>query len=287
MNVADRSACWLVVNADDFGLTEGTNQAILEAHQRGIVTSTSLLANGQAFDHAVQLALATPTLGVGVHLTLTEGVPLSAELRSILPTLPLNNQPYAWMLLRGRLPRDQIRAEFVAQVQRIIAAGITPTHLDGHKYIQLLPGISQLAAQVARQFNIPVMRAPRCLADYWLQRPSRIAGLMIVQAMSVLARRQAQRQHLRTVDRLIGFADTGHLTAAAIRHLLAAKRSGITELLCHPAHRSEHLDRLYGEGYRWIAGYDFDAETAAVSDPALRSEVIAAGWQLTHFGALS
>lgn len=285
MNAADRSACWLVVNADDFGLTEGTNQAILEAHQRGIVTSTSLLANGQAFDHAVRIALATPTLGVGVHLTLTEGEPLSAELRAILPTLPLNNQPYARMLLSGRLPRDQIRAEFAAQVQRIIAAGITPTHLDGHKYIQLLPGISQIAAEVARQFGIPVMRAPRRMADWWLNRPSRLAGLLIVQGMAIVARRQAQRQHLWTVDRLVGFADTGHLTAAAIRRLLATRRSGVTELLCHPAYRSEHLDRLRRGGYQWIADYDFDGETAAVSDPMLRREVIAAGWRLTHFGA--
>ena len=56
----------LIVNADDFGITEGTNRAIIDAHQRGIVTSTSLLANGYAFDHAVALARADEAMNAVV-----------------------------------------------------------------------------------------------------------------------------------------------------------------------------------------------------------------------------
>ncbi len=67
----------VIVNADDFGLTEGTNAAILRAHLHGIVTATSLLANGRAFDHAVALARTTPSLDIGLHLTLTEGLPVA------------------------------------------------------------------------------------------------------------------------------------------------------------------------------------------------------------------
>src|SRR3954447_19197922 len=124
---------YLIVNADDFGITEGTNRAIIDAHQNGIVTSTSLLANGYAFDHAVSLAKQTPSLGIGVHLTLTEGPPVSnclpAELLSPDGKLPLSNQPYVRALLSGQLPREAIRCEYTAQVGKIIDAGITPTHI--------------------------------------------------------------------------------------------------------------------------------------------------------------
>src|SRR6266851_3582759 len=158
----------LIVNADDFGLTEGTNHAIIDAHCNGIVTSASLLANGYAFDHAVELARQHPALGVGVHLTLTEGPPVASAVPELLASdgkLPLSNQPFVRALLAGRLPRDAIRREFAAQIGKVIAAGITPTHIDGHKYIHLLPGVSQIAADVARQFGIGVMRIPHRLID--------------------------------------------------------------------------------------------------------------------------
>ena len=75
----------LIVNADDFGMTEGVNRAILEAHLRGLVTSTTLLANGAAFASAAEIAGDTPALGVGVHLNLTEGRPSSDAAR--IPSL--------------------------------------------------------------------------------------------------------------------------------------------------------------------------------------------------------
>src|SRR5689334_13538773 len=99
----------LIVNADDFGMTEGHNSAIVDAHRSGIVTSTSLLANGYSFDHAVALAKQQPTLGVGVHLTLTEGPSVANGVDVLLGPdgkLPFSNQPFARALLTGRLPRQ-------------------------------------------------------------------------------------------------------------------------------------------------------------------------------------
>ena len=282
------TASILVVNADDFGLTEGTNRAIVDAHHNGIVTSTSLLANGYAFDHAVDLARQYPSLGVGVHFTLTEGPPVAAGVPELLRAdgkLPLSNQPYARALVSGRLPTSAIRREFEAQIRKIIAAGIEPTHVDGHKYIHLLPGISRIAAEVAHQFAIPVMRVPHHMPES-LTRPGRIPGLVALVVMGTLAYRNARRAGLESVDRFVGFSDTGHLTQDAIRRLLRTPYAGRTEMLCHPAYRSAQLDTLLADGYRWIAGYDFDGETAAVSDPDLRREIETRGWELRSFGKL-
>src|SRR5579871_3324180 len=124
----------LIVNADDFGLTEGTNRAIIDAHCKGIVTSTSLLANGRAFDHAVALARQHPTLGIGVHLTLTEGWPVSSDAQPLVGAdgqLPLSNQPVVRSLLSGNFPYNAIQREFEAQVSKVLATGIKPTHIDG------------------------------------------------------------------------------------------------------------------------------------------------------------
>jgi predicted glycoside hydrolase/deacetylase ChbG (UPF0249 family) len=278
----------LVVNADDFGLTEGTNQAIIDAHRTGIVTSASLLANGGAFEHAVDLAHRTPTLGVGVHLTLTEGPALTGEAARLFGRdgdLPLSNQPFVRALLGGRLPREAIRREFEAQVQRVIAAGLTPTHVDGHKYIHLLPGVTGIAVEVARRYEIPAMRVPHRIGD----RPSRsrimrLPGALALAGLGTVAQRTARRAGLARSDRLVGFVDTGHLTPVAIRRLLGQPRPGLTELLCHPAYPTPALTALLARGYRWIGAYDFETEARAVGSPDLRRMIESTGWTLCHFG---
>ncbi len=283
----------LIVNADDFGLTEGTNRAIVDAHCSGIVTSTSLLANGYAFEHAVRLAHATPSLGVGVHLSLTEGPPVAENvIEQLWPAnkfageLPLSNQPFVRALLAGRLPRAAIRQEFEAQAAKVVAAGIRPTHIDGHKYIHLLPGITAIVADVARQFSIPVMRVPHRVIDSLLvpSRAARVPGLIILMSMAIMAYQVAKRAGLRTSDRLAGFIDTGHLNRDRIFRLLLPPRPGVTELLCHPAYHTAQLDDLLTQGYRWIASYEFEAETGAVSDPAVRQKLESSGWTLCSFG---
>jgi predicted glycoside hydrolase/deacetylase ChbG (UPF0249 family) len=280
----------LVVNADDFGLSEGTNQAILDAHCIGIVTSTSLLANGAAFEHAVALARHTPTLGVGVHLTLTEGPALSGEAARLFGRdgdLPLTNQPFVRALLAGRLPREAIRREFEAQVQRVIGAGLVPTHVDGHKYIHLLPGVTEIAVEVAQWYEIPAMRVPHRMGDRlaW-SRMARLPGALVLAGMGTFARRSARRAGMAMSDRLVGFVDTGHLTPAAIRRLLGKPRPGLTELLCHPAYPTPALTGLLARGYRWIGTYDFEGETQAVSSPDLRRMIESTGWTLCHFGTV-
>ncbi|HVO43978.1 MAG TPA: ChbG/HpnK family deacetylase [Aggregatilineales bacterium] len=274
----------LIVNADDFGLSEGTNDAILQGHRRGIITSTSLLANGLAFDHAVALAKAAPTLDVGVHLTLTEGAPVAEHVEALLAPdgkLPLSNQPFARALIAGRLPREAIRREFAAQVAKIVDSGLRPTHIDGHKYIHLLPGITAIAVEVARRFRIRGMRIPRRLADS-LSRPARLPGLLAIGALGALAYPAARDRCVP--DRFMGFMDTGHLDHGTLRRLLSIPRPGCTELLCHPAHPTPALSAL---GYDWIAGYAFEAEAAAVGDPAIRREAEAVGWQFGNFGEMA
>src|SRR5277367_32488 len=135
----------LIINADDFGLTHGVNRAIAELHEAKALTSTTLMATGAAFDDAVSIALAHPTLGVGCHVVLTDGAPasppqsiptlLGPDGRTFRPAL----LDFIQALLLGKNSRDDIEREARAQIQKLQNAGINVTHLDTHKHAHLFP----------------------------------------------------------------------------------------------------------------------------------------------------
>ncbi len=144
----------LIVNADDFGWSEGVNRGIVEAYRNGIVTSTTVLANGAAFDGAVQLARQERRLGVGVHLNLSDGAPLLP--RWEVPSL-VNEQGHfsggpmklVARMLAGKLRSAEVEAEWDAQIRKVEKAGIQPTHLDGHKHVHMLPALFPIALRVS------------------------------------------------------------------------------------------------------------------------------------------
>jgi predicted glycoside hydrolase/deacetylase ChbG (UPF0249 family) len=132
----------LIVNADDFGFTRDVNEGIVEAHRNGILTATTLMADGKAFDHAVTLARATPSLDVGCHLVLVERWSV---------------KDLGWALTQSEA---RVFENFAAQVRKIVQAGIRPTHLDTHKHAHLLPAVLKAIVRVAREFNIAWVRRP-------------------------------------------------------------------------------------------------------------------------------
>ena len=134
----------LIVNADDFGFTRDVNQGIVEAHRDGILTSTTLMACGAAFDDAVRLAKENPTLDIGCHLVLVGEPPYPPTLAKLLAAVALR--------------RIRIYEEFRNQVRRILDAGLTPTHLDTHKHTHLLPPVLDAVARVSEEFGIRWVR---------------------------------------------------------------------------------------------------------------------------------
>src|SRR5262245_18293092 len=129
----------LIVNADDFGLSEGINQDVMLGYHQGIITSATLMASGAGFAAAVEMARSASNLGVGVHLNLTEGEPVSAP--SSIPGLvdarglfAYTVEQLAWKALLGTLSLLEIERELRAQIEKILAAGVAVTHLDSHKH---------------------------------------------------------------------------------------------------------------------------------------------------------
>jgi predicted glycoside hydrolase/deacetylase ChbG (UPF0249 family) len=247
----------LIVNADDLGWTEGVNRGIAEAHGHGIVTSASLLANGAAFVSGVELALSREGLGVGVHLNLSNGAPVAP--RELVTTLLNDAGEFAGgpesilvKLARRALQLQEVEEEWDAQITRVREFGITPTHLDGHKHVQMLPGLFEIALRLAKRHDIGAIRVSHeesSLRSALSAGENQHAGQVLIQGVQARglkllahdAREQAERAGIATADYFCGIAQTGELTREGLACLLRGLPDGTTELMCHPGFMDDEL----------------------------------------------
>jgi len=150
----------VIVNADDFGGSARINSAIAQAIRDGVVTSTTLMANGPAFDEAVATMKALPQASVGVHLNLTQFMPVG-DPRPLEPLLSSTGAFAKEGVYRVTWNVPLIRAvrqEWAAQIQRVRDAGLEVTHLDSHHHVHTLPGTFPALKAVQRQFGIRRVR---------------------------------------------------------------------------------------------------------------------------------
>jgi predicted glycoside hydrolase/deacetylase ChbG (UPF0249 family) len=249
---------YLIVNADDLAWADGVNRGIAEAHQNGIVSSTSLLANGAAFDSAVKLALATPALGVGVHLNLSDGPPVASP-DSVPSILNEHGQfaggPESFLLriARRNLRLKEVELEWESQILKIVHAGIHPTHLDGHKHVHMLPGLFEIALRLAKRHGIGAVRISHEASTLRTALSSgEKQNLPIVMKQGVQARvlkllardarAMAETAGIATTDHFCGIAQTGELNLDGMKRLLQSLPEGTTEMMCHPGFMDAELE---------------------------------------------
>lgn len=148
----------LIINADDFGHSKGINMGIIEAYQDGILTSTTLMAGMPGFDQAVELSKQNPGLGVGVHLTLTCGYPVSKGLKTIVDDKGAfqNLSFYENKDNLDLINLDEVYKEWKSQIEKVIASGIVPTHIDSHHHINSVGKLKKIYLKLADEYNLPV-----------------------------------------------------------------------------------------------------------------------------------
>lgn len=287
----------LIVNADDLGWSEGVNRGIAEAHRQGLVTSASLLANGKAFESGVMVAESNPELGVGVHLNLSNGASIasSSEVPSLLNAAREFEGGPENLVLRiasRRLDLAQVEREWDAQIQKIRAAGITPTHLDGHKHVQMLPGLFEIAVRLAKRHNIRAIRISheasklRALLASGSGSKRSVVLKQGVQARGLQllardAREMADRAALVATDYFCGIAQTGVMTRGGIEALLKNLPDGTTELMCHPGYSDSDLRRSPTRLQE-----SRQSELAILTDPQIRKLVATQAIRLISYQLL-
>ena len=253
------------MNADDFGFTRDVNAGIVEAHRDGILTATTLMATGDAFDDAVRLARETPSLDIGCHLVLVQG-----------PGLP---QTIPQLVQAVALRRIRIYDELVKQVRRIVDAGLSPTHLDTHKHTHLLPPVLEAVARISEEFRIPWVRRP---FDFPLQPggvgwKNRLMRLMSGRFRSALA-----RHHCRFTDWFAGFNLTGNYGSEDLINVIRALPEGVTEFMCHPGRCGDDL-----RSARTRLKESREEELRALTTPEVRAALAASGVKLVSYRELT
>ncbi|MFQ5897405.1 MAG: carbohydrate deacetylase [Candidatus Methylomirabilia bacterium] len=246
----------LIVNADDFGLTDGVSRGILEAHRRGVVTSTSLLVN-RPLDVVLLAQLKASRLGVGLHVNLTLGAPLSRP--STVPSLVGSEGKFIRDAgqVAARSRPDEIETELRAQLTAFMTLmGRLPTHLDSHHHVGRHSPIREIVLGVGKELRVP-MRSQ----DEEVRRAVRAAGL-------------------RTPDHFFGESgpDPYWATERTLAHL-AALPDGVSEFMTHPGFYDQDL--AYSR-----YGKQREVELQGLTDPAVRQAVERHGVRLCHFGEL-
>jgi len=261
VTAAGAPAC-LIVSADDYGYFGGVSRGIIEAAERGIVTATGVFANSPRFDEDVPALRDCGALDAGVHLNLTDGRPLTPDMRARLVRwggrFP-GKFAMAGAVLMGAVRRREIEVEWRAQIERCLDAGLKLHFLNSHEHIHMLPVLFPLVQAFADEYRIAHMRF--ATADLAHSRgASALLRGAIVQTVAAVCRRHLNRP----VARFLGLEASGRLRIGDLDSLTAGLQpGGVYELMCHPG----RLDRSEVNDPRLLGYHDWEGELATVTDP--------------------
>jgi predicted glycoside hydrolase/deacetylase ChbG (UPF0249 family) len=241
-------AKYLIINADDLGLAPGVNQAVIDLHQAGVVSSTSLMVNMPGFNDAVKRVRHAPTLGVGLHFNLSEGFPIAPA--NWIPSLVDHKGEFSNSL---GWDESDVMTELKAQMQRLQSAGINPTHIDSHGFIQKRMAVCRPMLILARTLNLPMRRTG------W-EPDARI------------------NSHPGVVDKFysnVYFEDNGE---SLLLDNLHSVPDGTSELICHPGYVDEYLPKVS----TWTKVREI--ERRVLADPKVLQTIRALKIRLINYG---
>lgn len=264
----------LIITADDFGLSKEVNDAVEEAHRRGVLSAASLMVAGPAAGHAVAIARRNPGLRVGLHLVLSSGAAVSA--REAIPDLLEKDGRLASMMhtafaLLRPIVRRQLATEIAAQFAAFARTGLVLDHVNAHEHFHVHPMVAAAVLAVGREYGMKALRVPSEPGDVVAaveQTPSP-AWVHLMRPWTALLRYRVREAGLLAPDAVFGVRWSGRMTAARIRGLLRHLPPGVTEIYTHPATRDEFAGNA--------PGYRHRDELAALTDESVVRLMRAAG----------
>ncbi len=273
----------VILSADDFGLSEGVNEAVEQAFRSGLLTTASLMVAGPAAADAVRRARQLPGLRVGLHLVVIEG----PAVRATPGLTDVDGQFPAGQLRLGidyffRLDvRRRLAAEIRAQFQAFADTGLRLDHANAHKHMHLHPTVGRLMLAIGEKFGLPAIRVPaEPPATMLACGAAQSFAERLLYAETRVLRAQARRAGIKTNDHAFGIAWSGHMTAARVIGLAAHLPSGLSEIYFHPASRRDALLT------RLMPDYEHEAELATLLNPAVRAALDSAGAVQTTYDAV-
>lgn len=269
------------------------NRAIVEAHTLGVVTSSTLMANGPAFGEATQMAKASPALSVGCHIVLIDGEPVlePSKLSTITHSRTFRDglKTFAARALTRRMNAGEIESEARAQIQKIQSAGIAVSHVDTHKHTHIFPQILRPLLRAARDCGVRALRNPfgprfPLRSSQLLSQPSlwtRFAEIRILSRFAGQFRRAVDREGFVTPDGTLGIEVTGTLDERLFQAIAHTIPDGTWEFVCHPGYNDADLAAA-----KTRLRESRELELKVLTMPAARETLVQAGVQLISYNDL-
>jgi predicted glycoside hydrolase/deacetylase ChbG (UPF0249 family) len=272
----------LIVNADDYNTDPERNRGIIEAVRRGIVTSTTVIANTPWQDASTAGLKSAFEDSIGVHLNLTKGVPIVQGLSTLVNDGgQFFDKGAVWRkALLGLFSLREIETEFAAQITLLRERGIVPDHIDGNNHVHVFPGIAGVVAGLARDFGIPCARLPHerfARPGEYVRRG--VAKKTLIGHLSQYARRVFETHGIHFPERFAGIQFPEIARVDELRAFVASLPDGVTELMCHPGYRSPS-DNPFSSPAR-------EEELASLTDPSVKDALRRANVTLISFQELA
>lgn len=278
----------VIFNADDFGIHTEVNHAVATAYEKGVLTSTSLLANGPAYDEAVAIAKAHPGLGIGIHLCLVGSLPTilgPKEVPSLVDASGLVPESYAEFMKRsllGKINYTEVYQELDAQMEKIMAAGLNITHVDSHQHLHMLPQVWPIVQALMKKYGIHRLRVPR--ESYVFKaihaNPVRVMARNSLTFLCERAMRDVRRLQFTTTDFFWGMVDGGNMNETNLAYILDRLPFGVHEIMMHPGRSTAVLSQQFSWGYHW------QDEFHALTAPAIQDIMAKRDIKKINFGDL-
>lgn len=277
----------IIINADDFGLSKGVNEGVVKAHTEGILTSATLMTNMPQAEDAVALAKSLPSLGIGLHLNLTEGKPLSkdprvSQLTNTAGVFAFSVEKLCLTSLLSPSLRQAIQIELESQIQWALHHNLKPTHLDSHKHFHCFPAIFGIVCKLAKQYEISTIRQPlerQHFDQHWpkpdkkgLRRATILRGCSRIDAILTKA-------YFKTSE-LLGIAHTGSINTAYLEAVSLYNSAPIVEIMTHPGYMKgldKNHTRLVEHREQELEALCSEQTKAAFNKPTI---------QLVHYGQI-
>ena len=280
----------LIVTGDDFGLAVPVNEAIEQAHRRGILTTASLMVSAEAAYDAIRRAQALPSLKVGLHLVLVEGRPVLPP--SAVPDLVDAAGEFSTHLVRAGIKfffrRDvkrQLEAEIRAQFEAFHRTGLALDHVNAHNHMHLHPTVLGLILKVGRDYGLKAVRVPYepFIPSWRMARNaffSRLAASLLLFPWIILLKRRLGRAAIRSNRFVFGLNDSGSMHLELVLRILKRLPQGVTEIYFHPAtSRCQEVIRM-------MPTYHHQSEFETLTHPQVREALQATGAEAIAFSDL-
>jgi hopanoid biosynthesis associated protein HpnK len=276
----------LIINGDDFALSPGANRGIIKCFKEGILTSTTLMANGSAFEEAIKLSRENPGLGIGLHLVLNGGKPVLSpeEIPTLVNKKGYFPSPYR-QLISGifwrKIEIKEVEKELRAQFEKATESGLKITHIDSHRHLHAYPPLLKIMVKLARAYGISKMRYPGEKIFFKNFLNKQCSKMLLLKLMFRLSRKSLLENKILTNEHFFGIFKAGNLTLEVFENILKSLPEGISEIMCHPGYVDEGIRK---DSFYLIESREKEIEV--LTSPPLRKLIKDSGIELINYGGV-